>query len=265
MGFITAFILFLAGTTLGQTEQYDFGQYAELVEAAAAEAERDELLVRQEYAVLMDFEAIEWLDCFMQTTTFAEMDQGGRELVFRDRHRLEFNASTMLIAIGRCGEARDRVRRLLDSGIDDSELRPRLLGTYDEAVDCAARAETAILASEYVAPENEKPSWYEWTLWGTGAAAVGTAIGYGVWARGRQDDLDSLIESGAIIVDPEREEQVIDDLQAVAIVAGSIGAACVTAGLLSYFLREKNVEAPVEASMTWGADGPIFVISGHLW
>lgn len=143
-------VLFYSLSTHAQATP-DFEAYAALVESAeeahrALEGESgDSLRVRQEYAVLTDLEAIQWLDDFLNSETFGGLPQEARQLVFRDRYRLEFNASTLLVELDRCEEARGRVRSLLDSGTDDPDLRPHLMATYDQAVACASQVRQATL------------------------------------------------------------------------------------------------------------------------
>jgi len=148
--FAALLVAFLPAS-VGAQSAPDFEAYAAMVERAE-EAHRalegqtgDSLRVRQEYAVLNDFEAIQWLDEFLGSQAFGSLPQESRELVFRDRYRLEFNASTLLVELDRCEEARERVRSLLDSGTNDPDLRPHLMATYDQAVACATQVRLATL------------------------------------------------------------------------------------------------------------------------
>jgi cytochrome c-type biogenesis protein CcmH/NrfF len=129
----------------------DFDEYARLLQAAdaahtaldeAAGAERQRLL---EEAAAADTAIIEWLEAFTATDDFASLGPEQRATIIRGRYRTEYNLAGVLIPLDRCVEARSRVRALLDSELNDPELRPRLVERYDEANECANRARTATL------------------------------------------------------------------------------------------------------------------------
>lgn len=129
----------------------DFEEYTRLVQAAegahaSLEGATPGLLsALQEHALERDLAVIQWLDDFFATEEFGQLGGEQQALAYRDRYRNEFNASRLLVELDRCEESRDRIRSLLDSNVQDAELRPRLTETYDDALACIARPRVALL------------------------------------------------------------------------------------------------------------------------
>ncbi len=86
----------------------------------------------------------------METREFQELSESAQASMVASRSRVEFNLARTLLEADRCGEARERLRSLLDSVHVDEELRPRLTATYDEAVECQGRVRTAMLSVESI-------------------------------------------------------------------------------------------------------------------
>ncbi len=130
----------------------DFEEYTRLVQAAEGAhaslegAQPGLLAALQEHALERDLAVIQWLDDFFATDEFGELGAEQQALAYRDRYRNEFNASRLLVELDRCEESRDRIRSLLDSNVQDAELRPRLTETYDDALACIARPRVALLS-----------------------------------------------------------------------------------------------------------------------
>ena len=127
---------------IASSQAQDFERYLELV-TAAEEAHNmldvaDPALVNAllENAVQRDVAVIVWLDEFMVTEAFVALPSDQQALAFQDRYRHEYNASLLLIQLDRCEEALERVGSLLESSIDDADLRPRLDHTYEVAQLC---------------------------------------------------------------------------------------------------------------------------------
>ena len=135
-----------------QSWAVDFDEYTRLVQAAegahaSLEGAATELLpALREHALERDVAVIQWLDDFFASEEFTALPPDQQTLAYRDRYRNEFNASRLLIELDRCEEARDRVRSLLESGVQDDELRPRLTETYESALACVSRSRVATLS-----------------------------------------------------------------------------------------------------------------------
>ena len=301
----------------------DFTQYVTLKDRALELYESvggDDVTVElRQQAVEADLALIQWLDDFFATDEFAALPAAQQADAYSDRYRWEYNLSRQLLVLERCDEARDRIRTLLDSGVSDVELRPRLTTAYDEALACLNRARTATLRVEctpadadvmvdgaflgvasrsyevdlgehavtiradgysdaeltFVAetegqeialgpvvlvaiPEEVRspgkpPLWHEWTLWGVGAAGIGTGVGLFLAASSRQSDLDDNNDpySGRSTEDPEGEQDSIDTLELVGIIAGGVGIAAAITGTVLYFVRESDVDGG-EETVSWG-------------
>lgn len=124
----------------------DFEEYSRLVQSAQDAHEQldgasPELLdALRRNALARDLAVISWLDGFFEDPEFQSLPAEQQALAYQDRYRNEFNASRLLIELGECEQARDRLRTLLDSAVNDDELRPLLTGTYEEAVTCVTAA-----------------------------------------------------------------------------------------------------------------------------
>jgi len=127
---------------IASSQAQDFERYIELFTAAeeahnmldgADPALVDALL---ENAVQRDLAVIVWLDDFIGSDAFGELPSDQQALAYQDRYRHEYNASLLLIQLDRCEEALERVGTLLESPIDDADLRPRLAHTYEVAQLC---------------------------------------------------------------------------------------------------------------------------------
>lgn len=123
-------------------------QAAETAHSALVDASAEHLPSLREHALERDLAVIEWLDEFLASDEFATLPDEQKTLARQDRYRNEYNASRLLIDLDRCGEARDRVRSLLDSGVRDDELQPRLTTAYEEAIACLNRARVATVRFE---------------------------------------------------------------------------------------------------------------------
>ena len=129
----------------------DYEEFQELTQAAAAAhralegADATLLPALRENAVDRDLAVIAWLDAFFVSEAFASLPSEQQALAVQDRYRNEYNLARLLISLDRCEEARDRIRTLLDSTIDDAELRPHITEAFDDAIECINRPRTAIL------------------------------------------------------------------------------------------------------------------------
>lgn len=147
-------LAFLFATLLmlpNMAQAVDYEEFQELTQAAAA-AHRalegaDEALLPalRENAVDRDLAVIAWLDAFFASEEFDSLPSREQALVYQDRYRNEYNLARLLIPLDRCEEARDRIRTLLDSTIDDAELRPHITEAFDDAIECINRPRTATL------------------------------------------------------------------------------------------------------------------------
>lgn len=138
----TAIVFCFLLLPITSSQAQDFERYLELV-TAAEEAHNmldgaDPSLVDAllENAVQRDLAVIMWLDDFMVSAGFTELPPEQQALAFQDRYRHEYNASLMLIQLDRCEEALQRVGLLLESSVEDEDLRPRLDHTYEVADLC---------------------------------------------------------------------------------------------------------------------------------
>jgi hypothetical protein len=319
----------------------DFEEYQRLTEAARQAHEEldnapDEWLpTLRDRALTRDLAVIEWLDDFFQDPDFQALPPDQQALAFRDRYRVEYNVSQLLVHLDRCEEARDRVRNLLESSVNDPELRPRLTEAYDSAVECLTRARLATLVvtanpsdaevlvdgtfvglasaqhsvelgshtltvrapgyesqettfeaaaegqeiqigpitlieiAEEVETPGFGPAWYEWTLWGAGAAGIATGVGFYLAARGREDDIDNP-PPGSIVVDEEGERDTVDTYDLIAIISGVVGLASAGGGTASFFIRRSKWQAEqeggagdteAEVGVVPLAGGPVFIFS----
>ena len=93
------------------------------------------------------------------------------------------------------------------------------------------------------------PRWHEWTLWGVGAAGIGTGLAMFFSARDIEDTIENP-PAGQVIVDPESEQDAADLRYTVAWVGFGVGAAAVIAGTLSYLLRGDGEEDDEEDTDT---------------
>ena len=315
--------LFWAATGLAQ----DFDRYIELTEAAEAahnmleDGSPDLLPALRENAVERDFAVIDWLDDFMATEAFGDLATNQQTLASQDRFRYEYNASRLLIELDRCEEARDRIRSLLDSAVEDEELRPRLTETYESALECMTRDRVAhisvdvtppnsqvivdgtflgmsnishpvaigehtltvsadgyygydepfsvdtegetielgpIVLEEMPPPESYSPEWYHWTMWGVGAAGVGTGIVMFLQARSREDDIENP-PPGQIVVDATAEQEVVDELDLIAYLTGGVGIASAITGTILYIVGAPDDDDETGGTVSWGAHfNPIF-------
>lgn len=92
-----------------------------------------------------------------------------------------------------------------------------------------------VLIPVEVIPPDTGPEWYEWTLWGVGAAGVGTFFWAYLNARDREGVVDSP-PTGMALDDPDGEQNTIDTLDTVAFISGGVGLACAITGTLLYLL-----------------------------
>lgn len=304
----------------------DYEEYArlrdhaiELFEAVQAEAVPDTL---REEAVTAYLAVIDWLDAFFADPAFADLPADQQAAAYSDRYRWEYNLASQLLALDRCEEAHDSIRRLLDSAVSDPELRPHLTEAYEEAVACMARPRTATLTVEcepspaqvlvdgvlvgladaalevelgthtvtlqadgyesaafditaetegqeielgpvtlvpippVSSPEGKLPTWYEWTLWGVGAAGLTTGVILYVDARNQEDVLEDP-GPGMIVSDPDREREEIDAQDRFAYVVGGLGGASAIAGTVLYLLRDRggsseDSQGSEEDAVSWG-------------
>jgi hypothetical protein len=307
----------------------DYEEYArlrdhaiELFEAVQAEEVPDSL---REEAVAAYLAVIDWLDAFFADPAFSDLPADQQAGAYSDRYRWEYNLASQLLALDRCEEAHDSIRRLLDSAISDPELRPHLTEAYEEAVACMARPRTATLTIEcepadarvlvdgalvglanaalevelgahtvtlqedgyesavlditaetegqaiQLGPvslvpllsasprEGKLPTWYEWTLWGAGAAGLTTGVILYLDARNQEDVLDDP-GPGMIVSDPDRERDEIDAQDRFAYVVGGVGLASAIAGTLLYVLRDgseagEDGQGNDEDAVSWGTAG----------
>lgn len=86
-------------------------------------------------------------------------------------------------------------------------------------------------------PPERVPDALEWALWGAGAAGVAAGIGYFLAARGREDDIANLSDD-LELVDPAREQGVIDTYHTAAYVLGGVGVVAAIVGTIRYVSRD---------------------------
>lgn len=98
-----------------------------------------------EQAEAADRALIEWLEETIASEEFQALNAQQQAAFFRGRFRAEYNLAGVLIPLDRCEEARDGVRSLLDSEVNDEELRPVLVERYDEANLCLTRERVVTL------------------------------------------------------------------------------------------------------------------------
>jgi len=118
---------------------------AHVVLDAASATERSGVL---DSTLQMDLAVIAWLDAFLAAPSFGDLSAEEQTLARRDRYRHEYNASRLLNEMGHCDEARARIRALLDQGVEDDELRPRLTETYEAAIVCEVSVQPPTAAAE---------------------------------------------------------------------------------------------------------------------
>jgi hypothetical protein len=291
----------------------DFDELARLVReadeahGALADAPPERLLELRELALERDYALAAWLDAFLPSDEVGSLTADQRNRLYRNRYRVEFNATRLLIDLDRCDEARTRARSLLDSTVDDPELRPRLAGVYEEAIVCASRPRLATLrvdarpvdaelvldgeplgrastthrvplgshtllvradgyASQELAFEaategpvelgpvrlvrlegaparSTGPNALEWSLWGIGAAGVGTGLVLWLSGQKRQGQIDDLEgNQDVVMVDPEWEQQRADDLRLWGFIAGGVGLAAAVTGTILYLTRRGSTD-----------------------
>ncbi|MFT6399845.1 MAG: hypothetical protein ACJAYU_004615 [Bradymonadia bacterium] len=131
-----ALLLTLPGAVLAQ----DFDRYAALTEAAgqafavladdSAEEERSDAIDSSE-------QVVDWLRAFENSSSFADLPSDQQESVLTDRHRWEYDIARQSLELGQCVDARDRIGALLEDGVRDPELLPRVSATFAEATTCA--------------------------------------------------------------------------------------------------------------------------------
>ena len=80
------------------------------------------------------------------------------------------------------------------------------------------------------------PEWYEWTLWGVGAAGIGVGTAMLISASSRQDDIDNP-PAGKVVLDPEAEQDIVDQNQMFGIIGLGVGGAAAIGGTISFLLR----------------------------
>jgi hypothetical protein len=329
VGHVVALVMLLASTARAQ--DFEVAEYSELENLAVtafgllqeAPPERQDAL--RDTAIDRFMAVTTWLDGYIASPAFESLPDEEKANVYRSRYRWEYSTADLLIADDRCQAARDHIRALLDSPINDPELRPRLTRSYEDAIECVNRPRLATLVVEaepadaqvfvdgalaglvlaelqiplgshrvsvrapgFISEELEVvaevegqrlevgpvallaeapvetgptgPTWYEWTLWGAGLAAVGTGVYYFLWAEDRQQTLDSPPQ-GRRVADPEHEEDIVDDLRLVGIVSTSAGVAFALVGTLSFVLRDRGpggAEVPTTARFELGPVGARF-------
>lgn len=109
-------------------------------DAAFAGLDDDVSSVRREQAVEAADAVIAWLRAFRLSEAYGAMQEEEQRAVLMDLHRWEYNAARQRIELGRCDEARDRLGPVLEAGVVDEALLPRLGAAYAEAVACATPA-----------------------------------------------------------------------------------------------------------------------------
>jgi hypothetical protein len=142
-------------------QEPDLADYGPLLERSVEAhrtlqaADENVLPALLEQAVANDTALIEWLDAFLSTNAFRALSAADQGALRTTRNRIEYYRATALIRLGRCDQARDRLRSLFDSANVDDQLRPRLVEAYDEATVCALRVRTATLELDATPPEAE--------------------------------------------------------------------------------------------------------------
>ena len=126
----------LASPAFGQ----DFARYGELSEIAneafgALDGDSDD--EARSSALADAARVIDWIEDFEGSESFAEMSDEDRDTVITDRHRWQYNGARQLLLLDRCVDARDELRSMLDEGIRDAELLPRVSATFAYATECA--------------------------------------------------------------------------------------------------------------------------------
>ena len=114
-----------------------------------------------------------------------------------------------------------------------------------------------IVLEEMPPPITYSPEWYHWTMWGVGAAGVGTGIVMYLQARSREDDIENP-PPGQIVVDSEAEQEVVDELDLIAYITGGLGIASALTGTILYIVGAPDDEETDDA-VSWGAHfNPIY-------
>ena len=323
---IGVLIAVLSGTAVAA----DFEEYARLVELAREALEQledapsEQLDALRRSALAADFAVIDWLDAFFEDPEFQTLPEEHQALAYRDRYRNEFNASRILIELGECAQARDRLRALLDSAVNDDEVRPLLTTTYEQAVVCAATAarpsrisvrcdpvaaevaadgvslglctewheldpgqyvltvsadgyldatqEIELAAGEELelgpfvleqdvglvepgpASSSRSPDVLHWTLWGVGAAGVGTGVGLFISAAQLQDGIDNP-PAGHEVADRSGEQDKVDRRMLFGYVAAGAGLAAAITGTVLYLLSSESEQSDVAWSVEPSRNG----------
>jgi hypothetical protein len=148
-------ICFLVGST-ARAQSTDLQEYVRLASAAQGlldlieSASEAQLPGLREAAIAADLALVDWLDAFFLTPDFAALSTEDQAAAYSDRYRWEHNLSVQLLALGRCQEARDRIRSLLERNFNDPELRPVLRQAYEGAVLCIAQSPESQLSALHV-------------------------------------------------------------------------------------------------------------------
>lgn len=256
----------------------DFAEYTALVERATQHLEAveaaspDEVEMRRMVAAGTFVEVIEWLDAYFAEPEFTEADPTLQAQAYQARFRWEYNLAVQLLALDRCQEASERIGALLDTSIDDPELRPLLVERYDAAVRCVVRQEQAattepiageepdregpaISEPEPPVPSQRGPNMVEIALWSVGGVAIATGAGFFVAGRNRESDLNNPPD-GTDVLDPELEQSRIDTLDTVAYVSAGVGLAAAITGTVLFLTRGEEPTGVPQAAFVWTTAGP---------
>lgn len=143
-------------------------------DAAFAALDDDATDTRREQAVEAADAVIAWLRAFRLSDAYGVMAQEEQRAVLMDLHRWEYNAARQRIALGRCDEARDRLGPVLEAGVVDEALLPRLGAAYAEAVSCSTPAFGVL---EVTADPPDAEVWIDDVRVGTAGEPLRVAVG----------------------------------------------------------------------------------------
>lgn len=255
----------------------DFTEYSALTTTASALLERLEAetdpeateALREEVTVA-DRAVVDWLSNFFETQGFSALPVEQQMAARTDYERWSYNLILQLVGLERCHEANDRGRALLQGELADPALRPLLEHLNEQALAClddepddgtANVQEPDLVTDVQISAESEDvmvgpielvvaeeptdttPSdWDAWSLWGIGAAGVGTGLFLFLSAKELESDLDEPPPADMQLRDPQGERDRVDTFETAGIIVGSVGLAAAIAGTV-LFLTRRNTTA----------------------
>jgi hypothetical protein len=131
----------------------DLSEYAPLLNRAIAahmaayEAPPEAQAPLLEEAVARDDELIAWLEALLDSDAFNALDAPTRAALITGRGRAEYNRAAALLELGRCAEARARLRPVLEVAWPEEGLAAQLAALSDEAAACAPPATVTLVVT----------------------------------------------------------------------------------------------------------------------